>query len=50
MPEPVADTTLAILGRPTPEELRVSPDVETVLGRRASSFAAWASRNVAAFR
>ncbi len=50
MPEPVADGTLAILGGPTAEELRVSPDVETVLGRRATPFATWAGRSVEAFR
>ncbi|WP_406635754.1 NAD(P)H-binding protein [Amycolatopsis sp. WGS_07] len=50
MPEPVADGTLAILGEPTPEELRISPDVEKVLGRSATSFESWASRSVDAFR
>ncbi|MFI7634848.1 SDR family oxidoreductase [Nonomuraea sp. NPDC049400] len=50
MPEPVADTTLAILGEPTPAEQRISPDVERVLGRAARPFAAWARRNAAAFR
>ncbi|GMA24302.1 NmrA family transcriptional regulator [Luteimicrobium album] len=50
MPEPVADGTLAVLGRPTPDELRVSPDVEDVLGRPATSFATWARRNVDVFR
>jgi len=50
MPAPVADGTLDILGRPTPGERQVSPDVETVLGRPATSFAAWAGRSVEAFR
>ncbi|MEV5748055.1 NAD(P)H-binding protein [Actinoallomurus sp. NPDC052308] len=50
MPEPVAETTLAILGEPTPEEQRVSPDVERVLGRAPRPFAAWAHRNAAVFR
>ncbi|GAA3209236.1 SDR family oxidoreductase [Nonomuraea helvata] len=50
MPEPVADTTLAILGEPTTAEQRISPDVERVLGRPAHPFAAWARRNAAAFR
>ncbi|MCO5968622.1 NAD(P)H-binding protein [Actinoallomurus soli] len=50
MPEPVAETTLAILGEPTPGERRVSPDVERVLGRAPRTFADWARRNVAAFR
>ncbi|MFF4956792.1 NAD(P)H-binding protein [Streptomyces sp. NPDC001222] len=50
MPEPVVDTTLDILGRPTPAEQRVSPDVERILGRPARGYADWARRNVAAFR
>ncbi|MER7129412.1 SDR family oxidoreductase [Streptosporangium saharense] len=50
MPEPVAETTLDIIGRPTPAELRVSPDVEHVLGRPARPFATWAQRNAAAFQ
>ncbi|MEV1171169.1 NAD(P)H-binding protein [Nonomuraea sp. NPDC049784] len=50
MPGPVADTTLAILGEPTPAEQRISPDVEHVLGRAPRPFAAWARRNAAAFR
>ncbi|GAA0368286.1 NAD(P)H-binding protein [Actinoallomurus spadix] len=50
MPEPVAETTLAILGEPTPGERRVSPDVERVIGRAPRTFADWAHRNAAAFR
>ncbi|NYF40350.1 NAD(P)H-binding protein [Streptosporangium sandarakinum] len=50
MPEPVVETTLAILGEPTPAERRVSPDVERVLGRAPGSFADWARRHAAAFR
>ncbi|WP_405800207.1 NAD(P)H-binding protein [Streptomyces sp. NBC_01506] len=50
MPEPVVETTLAIVGEPTPAERRVSPDVERVLGRAPRTFAEWARRNVAAFR
>ncbi|GLW10155.1 NmrA family transcriptional regulator [Microtetraspora sp. NBRC 13810] len=50
MPEPIVETTLAILGEPTPGERRVSPDVERVLGRAPRTFADWARRNVAAFR
>ena len=50
MPEPVADTTLAILGEPTPEEARVSPDAERILGRAPHTYAEWARRNGAAFR
>ena len=50
MPEPVVDTTLAIIGEPTPAERRVSPDVERVLGRAPRSYAEWARSNAAAFR
>lgn len=50
MPLPVAEGTLSILGEPTPEEQRVSPDVERVLGRAPGSFAEWATRNTPAFR
>ncbi|MBO1337910.1 SDR family oxidoreductase [Streptomyces sp. VRA16 Mangrove soil] len=50
LPEPVADTTLAILGTPTPAEQRVSPDVERVLGRAPHPYGTWARRNAAAFR
>ncbi len=50
MPLPLVEGTLSILGTPTEEERRVSPDVERVLGRAPSTFAAWAERNAAAFR
>ncbi|SNX65787.1 uncharacterized protein YbjT [Streptomyces sp. TLI_55] len=50
MPEPVADTTLDVLGAPTAVEQRVSPDVERVTGRAPGAFADWARRNAAAFR
>jgi uncharacterized protein YbjT (DUF2867 family) len=50
MPLPVVEGTLAILGEPTEDEQQVSPDVEHVLGRAPGSFAAWAERNVGAFR
>ncbi|MHA6628905.1 NmrA family transcriptional regulator [Pseudonocardia sichuanensis] len=50
MPEPVARTTLDVLGTPTPLEQQVSPDVERVLGRAPRCFADWAARNAAAFR
>ncbi|MET7458442.1 NAD(P)H-binding protein [Streptomyces sp. NPDC005574] len=50
MPLPVVEGTLAILGEPTPEEQRVSPDVSDLLDRPAHSFATWARRNAAAFR
>ncbi|MBB1157234.1 NAD(P)H-binding protein [Amycolatopsis dendrobii] len=50
MPEPVADGTLDILGKPLAEEIRSSLDVEKVLGRPATSFASWVGRSVDAFR
>ncbi|MCB5178463.1 NAD(P)H-binding protein [Streptomyces antimicrobicus] len=50
MPAPVADTTLDIIGTPTPREQAVSPDVENILGRPATPFTTWAERNAAAFR
>lgn len=50
MPEPVLETTLAVLGAPTAAELRLSPDVAAVLGRPPRTFAEWARRNAAAFR
>ncbi|MFF2787026.1 SDR family oxidoreductase [Streptomyces sp. NPDC058049] len=50
MPAELADDTLDILSSPSPAELRVSPDVQRVLGRAPSPFADWATRNVAAFR
>ncbi|MFF5233660.1 SDR family oxidoreductase [Dactylosporangium sp. NPDC000521] len=49
MPPPIADGTLAILGRPRPDEQAVSPDVERVLGRPPAPFQTWATRNAAAF-
>jgi uncharacterized protein YbjT (DUF2867 family) len=50
MPPEVAESTLAILGTPTPEEQRVSPDVSRVLGRPPRPFAEWASRFAGAFK
>ncbi|MER5808466.1 NAD(P)H-binding protein [Streptomyces sp. NPDC002033] len=50
MPAELAADTLDILGSPSPAELRVSPDVQRVLGRAPRPFADWAARNVAAFR
>ncbi|MEZ0115443.1 uncharacterized protein YbjT (DUF2867 family) [Catenulispora sp. EB89] len=50
MPGELADDTLDILSSPTPAELRVSPDVEKVLGRAPRSFAEWVRSNIAAFR
>ncbi len=49
MPEVVADSTLDILGTPSPEEQRVSPAVPRLLGRPGRPFADWAARNAAAF-
>ncbi|MEZ0064759.1 uncharacterized protein YbjT (DUF2867 family) [Streptacidiphilus sp. MAP12-20] len=46
----LAEDTLAILGSPNPAELRVSPDVQRVLGRAPRPFADWVARNIAAFR
>ncbi|GAA4996160.1 NAD(P)H-binding protein [Yinghuangia aomiensis] len=50
MPEAVVETTLDVLGEPNAAELRLSPDVERVLGRAPRPFAEWAHRNIAAFR
>ncbi len=50
MPGPVVETTLTILGEPTPAERRISPDVEQVLGRAPRTFTDWAQRHIAAFR
>jgi uncharacterized protein YbjT (DUF2867 family) len=50
MPEPIVDGTLDIIGDPLPIEQRVSPDVEQILGRAPRPFAAWAARNIAAFK
>ncbi|MFJ9693794.1 SDR family oxidoreductase [Kitasatospora sp. NPDC101183] len=50
MPAELADDTLDILGSPNPAELRISPDVERVLGRAPHPFTTWATRNIAAFR
>jgi uncharacterized protein YbjT (DUF2867 family) len=50
MPAAVADATLDILGEPRPDEVRVSPDLERLLGRPGGSFAGWAERNAPVFR
>nr|WP_042179470.1 NAD(P)H-binding protein [Kibdelosporangium sp. MJ126-NF4]CEL13840.1 hypothetical protein [Kibdelosporangium sp. MJ126-NF4]CTQ88208.1 hypothetical protein [Kibdelosporangium sp. MJ126-NF4] len=50
MPAELADDTLDIIGSPNPAELRISPDVQRVLGRAPRPFADWAARNIAAFR
>jgi uncharacterized protein YbjT (DUF2867 family) len=49
MPEPVVEATLDVLGTPTDAEQQVNPDVPNVLGRPASTFADWVTRNVHAF-
>lgn len=50
VPAELADDTLDILGSPNPSELRISPDVQRVLGRPPHPFADWVTRNLAAFR
>ncbi|MBE1878247.1 hypothetical protein [Myceligenerans pegani] len=49
MPAPAVEATLGVLGDPTPREQWISPDVETVLGRRPRTFADWAERHREAF-
>lgn len=50
VPAELADDTLDIIGAPNPAELRISPDVERVLGRAPRSFDDWVARHLAAFR
>ncbi|MFD6875029.1 MULTISPECIES: SDR family oxidoreductase [unclassified Streptomyces] len=50
MPAELAEDTLDILGSPNLAELRISPDIQQVLGRAPCPFTDWAARNVAAFR
>ncbi|MFD8019102.1 SDR family oxidoreductase [Streptomyces lavendulae] len=50
VPPELADDTLDIVSAPNPAELRISPDVERVLGRAPSPFADWVTRSIAAFR
>jgi uncharacterized protein YbjT (DUF2867 family) len=50
MPEPVVESTLDILGTPTPHEQSATSDVEKIVGRPPRSFAEWAARNADAFR
>ncbi|MGW9174447.1 SDR family oxidoreductase [Streptomyces decoyicus] len=50
VPAELADDTLDIIGAPNPAELRISPDVERVLGRAPRPFNDWVARNIAAFR
>ncbi|MEU8677719.1 NAD(P)H-binding protein [Streptomyces sp. NPDC048560] len=50
VPLELADDTLDIISAPRPAELRISPDVERVLGRAPHRFDDWVARNIAAFR
>ncbi|KJY29178.1 SDR family oxidoreductase [Streptomyces katrae] len=50
VPPELADDTLDIISAPNAAELRISPDVERVLGRGPRPFDSWVARNVAAFR
>ncbi|MGW8327533.1 SDR family oxidoreductase [Streptomyces sp. NPDC055897] len=50
VPAELADDTLDIISDPNPAELRISPDVERVLGRAPRPFSDWITRNLAAFR
>ncbi|MFF1640621.1 SDR family oxidoreductase [Streptomyces sp. NPDC058246] len=50
VPPALADDTLDITAAPNPAELRISPDVERVLGRAPSPFNDWVARNITAFR
>ncbi|MEV6965578.1 NAD(P)H-binding protein [Hamadaea sp. NPDC051192] len=50
MPEWAVETTLAVLGEPTPAEQEVSPVVEQLLGRAPRTFADWVRDHISAFR
>ncbi|SHM48420.1 SDR family oxidoreductase [Streptomyces yunnanensis] len=50
VPVELADDTLDIISAPNPAELRISPDVERVLGRAPRPFRSWVARNIDAFR
>ncbi|MCI3928565.1 SDR family oxidoreductase [Streptomyces sp. AN091965] len=50
VPAELADDTLDIIAAPNAAELRISPDVERVLGRTPRPFGDWVERNIAAFR
>ncbi|MFI6689882.1 SDR family oxidoreductase [Streptomyces sp. NPDC050485] len=50
VPAELADDTLDIIAAPNPAELRISPDVEQVLGLAPRPFSDWVARNIAAFR
>ncbi|GAA1665914.1 NAD(P)H-binding protein [Glycomyces endophyticus] len=49
-PAEVVEGSLEVMGSPSAAEQRISPEVERLLGRPATTFAAWAERNAAAFR
>ncbi|MEB8336906.1 SDR family oxidoreductase [Streptomyces endophyticus] len=50
VPPELADDTLDIISAPNSAELRISSDVERVLGRAPRPFNDWVARNIAAFR
>ena len=50
MPEWAVETTLAVLGEPTPAEQQISPAVEQILGRAPRAFADWVQDHISAFR
>jgi uncharacterized protein YbjT (DUF2867 family) len=50
MPEWAVETTLAVLGEPTPTEQQISPAVQQVLGRAPRAFADWVRDHLPAFR
>lgn len=50
VPAELADDTLDIIAAPNAHELRISSDVERVLGRAPHRFHDWVARNITAFR
>jgi uncharacterized protein YbjT (DUF2867 family) len=50
MPAWAVETTLAVLGQPTPAEQQISPVVEQLLGRTPRTFADWVHDHISAFR
>jgi uncharacterized protein YbjT (DUF2867 family) len=50
MPEWAVETTLALIGEPTPTEQQISPAIEQVLGRAPRTFADWVKEHISAFR
>jgi hypothetical protein len=50
MPEWAVETTLAVLGEPTPTEQHISPAVEQLLGRAPRTFADWTQDHISAFQ